>query len=124
MDDAYQLKLLENWSEVFRQGLLTFWVLVAVSETELSVHEIKDRVVQLTDGTYVTSEQALYRLLRKQYDIEVVNVREVPGDSGPNKKLYSLSELGASLLQAFSTQNIGLFMKPAVQNIINKEVEE
>jgi DNA-binding PadR family transcriptional regulator len=120
MSDAYEKNLLKNWEEVYRQGLLTFWSLLALYNRELSIAEIRSEIELLTNGTYKTSDQALYRLLRKHYDLEMVNMREISGNGGPNKKLYSLSDIGMQLLIDFTQRNITLFSSAKVQNIINK----
>lgn len=114
MDQAYKHKLLDDWELIFRQGLLTFWVFVAIRDNELDVSQILGKVAELTNKTYTPSEQTLYRLLRKQYDLELVDYREVPGNSGPNKKLYTLSPLGTELLVAFIERNISLFRQPII----------
>ncbi len=66
----YETKLLSNWEDVFRQGLLTFWIFVALDDKELDVQGIKRCIEDLTDNSYVTAEQTLYRVLRKHYDLE------------------------------------------------------
>lgn len=114
MNEKYSDKLLNDWELIFRQGLLTFWVFIAIREVELSVGEIIDKVKELTNQTYNPSEQTLYRLLRKQYDLELVDFREVAGNSGPNKKLYTLSPLGRELLASFIERNIRLFQQPII----------
>ncbi len=119
--DDYEAKLLSNWEDVFRQGLLTFWVFVALQDGEMNVQDIKQRVEKLTRNTYVTSEQALYRTLRKHYDLELVDYREVPGSAGPMKKLYKLSNLGEQLLTEFTSKNISLFSQPEVQKLLKDE---
>ena len=117
----YETKLLSNWEDVFRQGLLTFWIFVALDDKELDVQDIKSCIEDLTDNSYVTAEQTLYRVLRKHYDLELVDYREVPGSGGPKKKLYSLSKLGDKLLKEFTVRNISLFSKPEVQHLIKGE---
>lgn len=114
MNANYSDKLLHDWELIFRQGLLTFWVFIAIRDTELSVGEILEKVAELTNATYNPSEQTLYRLLRKQYDLELVDYREVAGNSGPNKKLYTLSDLGKELLASFIERNIQLFKQPII----------
>jgi len=114
MKRNYQDKLLHDWEHIFRQGLLTFWVFLAIRESRLTVGEIVTKVSILTNATYLTSEQTIYRLLRKQYDLELVDYTEIPGNSGPNKKVYSLSPLGRELLTRFIERNICLFQQPAI----------
>lgn len=114
----YEDKLLSDWEDVYRQGLLTFWSFIALQDEELDVQALKRRIEQLTDSSYVTAEQTLYRVLRKHYDLELVDYREVPGEGGPKKKLYSLSRLGEKLLKEFTIRNISLFSKQEVQQLI------
>lgn len=114
MNKNYSEKLLDDWELIFRQGLLTFWVFIAIREAELSVGEIINKVKELTNQTYNPSEQTLYRLLRKQYNLELVDFKEVAGNSGPNKKLYSLSPLGKELLANFIERNVRLFQQPII----------
>ncbi len=117
MEPGYTASLLKNWESIFRQGMLTFWVFIAIHEDELATKEIVQRVATLTNNTYLTSEQTIYRLLRKHYDLELVDFREIPGNSGPNKKLYRLSPIGKKLLHDFTKRNIRLFQQPVINNI-------
>lgn len=114
MSKTYEDTLLDNWELIFRQGLLTFWVFIAIRDNALSVEQIIDSVSKLTNSTYITSEQTVYRLLRKQYDLELVDYSEVAGNGGPNKKLYQLSPLGTKLLANFIDRNIRLFQQPII----------
>ena len=116
----YEKKLLADWEEIFRQGLLTFWIFVALCNQEMDVPRIRRRVEQLTDGSYLAAEQTIYRVLRKHYDLELVDYREVPSPGGPPKKLYRLSALGRGLLGEFARRNVSLFAQPAVQALINE----
>lgn len=119
--NTYEEKLLTDWEDIFRQGLLTFWLFVALQNNELDVQGLKKRIEELTDSSYVTAEQTLYRVLRKHYDLELVDYREVQSVGGPKKKLYTLSALGRQLLHEFTTRNIRLFAQPEVQNLIRGE---
>lgn len=122
MNKQYEQQLLTHWEDVFKQGLLTFWVFVALHEHARSVSELKLAVEDLTDGTYVAAEQTLYRLLRKQYDLELVDFVEVESPNGPNRKLYSLSPLGTSLLHEFTRKNIGLFFQSRIKKIVKENI--
>lgn len=122
MKSNYQEKLLVNWEEVFKQGLLTFWIFIALYDEELDVQGIKKRIEQLTRNSYSAADQTLYRVLRKHYDLELVDFREIPGSGGPKKKLYKLSGLGKKLLRDFTRRNIALFAQPQVQKLIKEGV--
>ncbi len=120
INQSYESKILSSWEEVYRQGLLTFWIFVSLKDGELDVQSIKAKVEDLTNGSYVAAEQTLYRVLRKNYDLELVDYREVPSRSGPKKKLYTLSKLGNKLLEDFVYRNIKLFYQPIIKNIIKE----
>jgi len=117
---TYEEKLLADWEDVFRQGLLTFWVFIALDAEELDVPSVKKRVEELTDNSYSAADQTLYRVLRKHYELELVDFREIPG-KGPQKKLYRLSPLGKRLLREFTKRNITLFTRPQVTSLMMEE---
>lgn len=121
MKKSYEQKVLANWESIYQQGLLTFWIFIALKDQKLVVGELKERVSELTNGTYNTSEQSLYRSLRKFYELELVNYEEIENDLGPKRKLYSLSDTGLEILKEFSNRNIKLFLQPEVQDLIRKE---
>lgn len=116
---SYEAKLLADWEDVFRQGLLTFWIFVALDTEELDVPSIQRRIEELTDGSYSAADQTLYRVLRKHYELELVDFRQVPG-KGPQKKLYLLSALGRQLLREFTKRNISLFTRPQVTRLMKE----
>ncbi|MCX6725657.1 MAG: helix-turn-helix transcriptional regulator [Candidatus Saccharibacteria bacterium] len=116
----YEDKLLIDWEDIFKQGLLTFWTFVALQDAELEVSKIKTRVEHLTNNSYTATEQSFYRVLRKHYDLELVNLREVANNNGPKLKLYTLSPLGMRLLKSFAARNISLFDQLAVNSLYKK----
>jgi len=118
MNKSYYTKLLNNWEDVYRQGLLTFWIFVALKDDRLDVQHIRQKIAELTDGSYVATEQTLYRVLRKNYELELVDFTEIPTEKGPKKKLYSLSALGHRLLEDFVNRNISLFNQPIINDLI------
>lgn len=114
LDSKYEQKLLSDWEAIFRQGLLSFWVFLAIESNERTVAEIRDQVSELTHGTYETSEQSLYRSLRKYYDLELVDYREIETPGAPKRKLYVLSNIGKQVFKDFCKRNISLFLQPEV----------
>ena len=100
MSKEYEQKLLDDWSDIFRQGLLTFWVFVVINDKPLSVSDIQSQVDKIT------------------YDLETVDFTEIASRSGPKKKLYTLSPLGKILLKKFMEQNISLFYHKNVTKLI------
>jgi len=120
MLDKYEEKLLSNWESVYQQGLLTFWVLIALADSELTVSELRDEISKLTNETYNTSEQVLYRSLRKYYDLELVDYSEIENPKGPKIKKYRISDVGKKVLKKFIKRNISLFDNHKIKTL-NKE---
>jgi DNA-binding PadR family transcriptional regulator len=111
---------LQDWEAVFRQGLLTFWTFVALDAEWYDVASLKNRIRQLTNGTYDPADQTLYRQLRRHLDVGLVELRLESSQAGPPKKLYKLSERGRRVLEQFAYRNIQPFSQPEVQNIIER----
>ena len=121
MKDKYKEKLLTDWESVFRQGLLTFWVFLSLNGEAKTVTELREKIAELTQGTYQTSEQALYRSLRKYYDLELVDYSEIETPGAPKRKLYVLSEIGENVLQDFTKRNIALFTQDEVKVLLEEK---
>ena len=111
---------LKDWEAVFRQGLLTFWTFVALDAEWYDVASLKNRIKQLTNGTYDPADQTLYRQLRRHLDVGLVELRLESSPAGPPKKLYRLSERGRLVLEQFAYRNIQPFSQPEVQNVIER----
>lgn len=111
---------LKDWEAVFRQGLLTFWTFVALDAEWYDVASLKNRIKQLTNGTYDPADQTLYRQLRRHLDVGLVELQLESSPAGPPKKLYRLSERGRRVLEQFAYRNIQPFSQPEVQNVIER----
>lgn len=122
MEDTNTKKILTNWEEVFRQGLLTFWIFVVLSESSLSVNELKKRVCKITDMSYNPAEQTLYRSLRNHCKLGLVEFEEIETKGGPKTKIYKLTPKGRVILHAFAKKNIYLFYQANVKKIITGEL--
>lgn len=112
--------LLESWESVFRQGLLTFWTFVVLDREASDVTMIRHGVERMSGGTYRPSEQVLYRQLRRHADVGLVDRRQEPTRYGPPRNLFSLSELGVTVLESFAARNIRPFAAAEVQAIIER----
>jgi len=114
-------QFLGDWEDVFKQGLLTFWVLTALQDAKLSATEVGNEVAKLTRETYKPAEQTLYRVLRKYRDLNLVEFSEIMNSNGPKKKLYSLTDYGERMLTEFAQRNIELFQIDKIKKIIDKD---
>ena len=71
-------------------------------------------------GVVVFDEQSIYRALRKYYDVELVDFELHDSERGPQRKYYSLTKIGTSVLKQFIERNIKLFQNKSLVNILNK----
>lgn len=116
--EKYKMELLEAWEDTYKKGQLTLWVFLALKEGEKFVDEIKAFVENKTKGTLSCEEQSLYRTLRKYKELDMVNYNTRPGQGGPERKYYYLTDLGLELLSLFTQRNINLFFQPDIQKLM------
>jgi DNA-binding PadR family transcriptional regulator len=111
--------LLRNWEEVYKKGLLTFWLLLFLHERPAYAYEAGDAVGELSQGTVTADENSMYRALNRLESIGVVSSELRDSSIGPQRRYYRLTEMGISLLARFIQRNILVFNEPA----INKRIQ-
>lgn len=120
--DTYEQQLLGGWEEVFKKGQLTLWIMLSLKDGPKHMAQIKDFIYAATNGSLSADDKSMYRALRRYYDTELVDFRTEPGQGGPDRKLYVLTDIGRRVLHAFITRNITqVFYKPAIKALIEKE---
>jgi DNA-binding PadR family transcriptional regulator len=107
-------RLLLNWEEVYKKGLLTFWLLLLLHERTAYAYEINDAVQKISQGTISADNNSIYRALGRFEAMGIVNSDLRQSDIGPARKYYGLSEKGVLLLGKFIQRNILLFETPLV----------
>ncbi len=123
--DDYEMKLLAGWEEVFKKGQLTLWIMLALKDGAKHMAAIKDFIHQATNGTMTADDQSMYRSLRRYYDAELVDFKEVPGKGGPDLKIYSLTDVGTKVLDVFVGRNIkDVFYKPEIKKLLERKNHE
>jgi len=106
--------LLLKWEEVYKKGLLTFWLLLLLHERSDYAYEINDAVREISQGTISADSNSIYRALSRFEAMGIVTSELRQSDVGPARKYYALSEKGLALLGQFIQHNILLFGSPAV----------
>ena len=115
MLSKYERTLLEGWEEVHKRGQLTLWILLALKDGPKHMQDIKRFIAEIT--RMVADDKSMYRALRRYADAEMVAYHSKPSKSGPELKIYHLTETGSSVLNSFVKQNI-------VSVFFNKQVKE
>lgn len=110
--DDYERKILEGWEEIYKRGLLTMWLLLAVRDQDRYAAEIAEFVTTYTNGTMTFDDRSLYRAMRRLDDLELVKDKELPGTrTGADRKYYRLTATGAKVLDAFLDRHIrGIYL--------------
>ena len=120
--NKYQQALLAGWEEVFKKGQLTLWIALALKAGPKHMSEIKDFITNLTNGTSEVDDRSIYRALRRYHQADIVAFTMVPGDHGPERKVYHLTENGTLLVEAFCKRNvIDVFYRPEIKRLIEEE---
>lgn len=114
MDEEALQALLEQWENVYKKGLLTFWLLLLLHERPMYVFEMGEMLAEVSQDTVTADEKSLYRALRRFEAMDVVESTWRPSDVGPRRRYYHLTELGNELLRRFVERNILVFQKPSV----------
>ena len=110
--------LLNAWEETYKKGQLTFWVFLALKESNKCVEEIKEFVEKASEGTMSCEEQSLYRNLRKFQHLNIVAYDNKKVSKGPDRKYYYLTENGNELFNRFVERNIMIFTKESIINLL------
>jgi DNA-binding PadR family transcriptional regulator len=117
----YEQTLLDGWEDVHKKGQLSLWILLALKQGPKHMATIKAAIADLTADTIVPDDKSMYRALRRFHDAELVHFKHTPSQSGPDLKIYSLSEEGSRVLSQFLHRNvINVFYKPKVRTLIEK----
>ncbi len=111
-------ELLNAWEETYKKGQLTFWVFLALKESNKCVEEIKEFVERMSEGAMTCEEQSLYRNLRKFQHLEIVAYESKRVSKGPDRKYYHLTHLGNELFKRFVERNIMIFTKKSIINLL------
>ena len=112
LKDAQIDKLLASWEGVYKKGLLTFWLLLLLSERPSYAYEINDAIESLSKGTISADNNSIYRSLNRFEKMGILESELQQSDIGPARRYYKLTEKGNLLLGKFIERNILIFQSP------------
>jgi len=118
-NDVYKNELLTTWEDTYKKGQLTLWIFLALKDGPKYVNEIRDFILEYSEGTISCEEQSLYRALRKFKHLKIVEFSSGKGNKGPDRKYYELTEIGIEILSAFISRNIKLFFNQKLIELMN-----
>ena len=123
--DAYIEKLVVGWEETYRKGQLNLWIMLALKDSAKHMADIKNFIISTSEGTVTADDKSIYRALRRYYEAELVNFHKVPSSSGPELKVYELTDIGWKVLEQFVERNIiHVLYKDSIRQLITKGKNE
>jgi PadR family transcriptional regulator PadR len=120
MDEDHLENLLAQWEETYKKGLLSFWLLLLLSQRKAYPYEIKAAIAELSQHTISVEENSIYRALKRLAQSGILNSEVQQSKNGPDRRYFSLTDLGRDLLNRFITRNIMVFQHPQVADLIQQ----
>ena len=110
--------LLNKWEETYKKGLLSFWILLLLYERPSYPYEMSAEVAKISQGTISVDDNSIYRALNRFEAVSIVKSELQQSSTGPQRKYYSLTNAGKTLLTEFIQRNIQVFETPSVSERI------
>ncbi len=111
--------LLLKWEEVYKKGLLSFWILLLLYERPSYPFEMRPLIEEISQNTITADDNSIYRTLNRFSEIGIVASETRPSSQGPDRRYYRLTDSGIQLLQQFTERNIRVFETPQVAKRIH-----
>jgi PadR family transcriptional regulator, regulatory protein PadR len=110
--------LLTKWEETYKKGLLSFWILLLLYERPSYPYEMSAEVAKISQGTISVDDNSMYRALNRFEAVGIVKSELQQSNTGPQRRYYSLTKTGKTLLTEFIQRNILVFETPSVSERI------
>jgi PadR family transcriptional regulator, regulatory protein PadR len=110
--------LLTKWEESYKKGLLSFWILLLLYERPSYPYEMSAEVAKISQGTISVDDNSIYRALNRFESVGIVKSELQQSSTGPQRRYYSLTNTGKTLLSEFIQRNIQVFETPSVSERI------
>lgn len=111
--------LLVKWEESYKKGLLSFWILLLLYERPSYPYEMSAEVAKISQGTISVDDNSIYRALNRFESVGIVKSEFQQSSTGPQRRYYSLTDKGKTLLTDFTQRNIQVFETPSVSQRIS-----
>lgn len=114
---------LTQWEEVYKRGLLTFWILLMLSLRERYAYEMRALVTDFSQGTMDVDDNSIYRALKRFAEAGWIDSDLRPSEAGPARRYFSLTPAGHDLLASFIERNLLVFQSPMVIEAIDRVIQ-
>jgi DNA-binding PadR family transcriptional regulator len=116
----FEETLLSGWESVYKMGQLSLWLMLALKDGAKHMAHIKQFIYVSSAGTLTADDKSIYRALRRYKEAGLIRFDIAPNASGPDLKVYSLTDIGQHVLEQFLARNIRTFYKPDIRKLIEK----
>ncbi|HSW79327.1 MAG TPA: PadR family transcriptional regulator [Candidatus Saccharimonadales bacterium] len=116
----YEQALLDGWESIYKMGQLSLWVMLALKHGAKHMSQIKKFIGESTAGALTADDKSIYRALRKYDKAELIRFDTKANATGPDLKVYSLTETGERVLEQFLDRNVRILYKSKVRELIEK----
>jgi PadR family transcriptional regulator, regulatory protein PadR len=115
-------RLLDQWEETYKKGLLSFWLLLLLAQRRAYPYEIKGAISELSQNTINADENSIYRALNRLAQSGIVDSEVQSSLTGPSRRYFFLTDLGKELLTRFITRNILVYQQPVIADLIQHTI--
>jgi len=116
-------ELLPKWEGSFKKGLLSFWILFSLTRRPMYAYEMKDEILEFSQGSISAEDNSIYRVLRRFINAGLIVGELQASQNGPARKYYSLTHIGTELLRQFTERNLLVFQSDVfittIQNFLD-----
>ncbi len=116
--------LLTKWEQVYKKGLLSFWILLFLHDRPAYAYELKGAITELSMGSLSAEDNSIYRALNRFESMGIVDSELKESSTGPHRRYYRLTAIGNDLLAQFIRRNILIFESHDVAARIHTVVNE
>jgi len=110
--------LLTKWEENYKKGLLSFWILLLLYERASYPYEMSAEITKISQDTISVDDNSIYRALNRFESVGIVTSELQQSSTGPQRRYYSITDTGKTLLTQFIQRNIQVFETPSVSERI------
>ena len=116
-------ELLIQWEQSYKKGLLSFWMLLSLSERPMYAYEMKEHIEDFSQGSISADENSIYRALRRFAKTGLISAEMRTSEVGPDRKYFKLTQKGCELLASFIERNIQILQTSKVQQSIKNALK-
>lgn len=113
-------QLLEQWEQIYKRGLLSFWILLLLHKREMYAYEMSSQIAAISRGSIVADDNSVYRALRRFAENGLIRSEKRPSDLGPARRYFSLTPKGGELLARFIQRNVLLFQSAEITQTLQE----